>query len=178
MKKLLAFILVLAFVPNVYASWEYREKVDRMDGTFSAYASSSETQADPAMSFPYADVRSSIVYSCDNKTNDWAYLWFSTRPNLSGGDNEDGYSMHTIRGKFDSQPSQNIRMIQRWGGSTLQLDRRKLNNSIKVINNMKKYDSLLISLDWYGQGNIYFEYDLIGASVEITKARESCYDNR
>ena len=168
MKNFLVLIVMMLFTTATFANWSTTQKVDKMSGATSHYAVSPTTNADPVMSFPYQGVESNLAFGCTNNA-EWFYIWFNKRPNLSGGHTLDGHDIHGIRVKFDTLKPWEETVIQRWGASSLQL-----NNDKEMLRHIKSAQAVLIEIDWYGQGETYFEYSLVGATSAINKARANC----
>ena len=148
--------------------WSISTSTDEMSGKVSVYTLSPDISPTHPMGSPYDDVVAWIGVSCSN-TDEWAYIGFSTAPNLINTDTQDGYDRISTRIKWDDS-IQNVTLLQTWGDRFLSFS---LNNA-DVINNLQTHSTLLLELEWYGEGNVYFNFPLAGASEGIRSIRSKC----
>ena len=102
MKQSKAFavvILVTLSIP-VVAQWNVSNSTDEMTGEKSSYCSSSSIYPTKSMDFPYSDVKAWIGIGCDGDS-EWAYIGFTTPPNLIGTDTQDSYDIVSTRIKWN-----------------------------------------------------------------------------
>ena len=149
--------------------WKTTTSTDEMSGETSFYTSSPNTSPTRPMGIPYDDVEAWIGVGC-NKTDEWAYFGFSTAPNLVNTDTQDGYDKISARIKWDDS-IQNTTLIQDWGDRFLHFS---IFNSYDEIQKLQTSDTLLLELDWYGEGKVYFNFPLAGASEGIESIRSKC----
>ena len=149
--------------------WTITAKTDEMSGVVSAYAISPYISPTHSMDIPYNDVEAFIGVGC-NKTDEWAYIGFTTAPNLVNTDTQDGYDEISTRIKWDDS-IQNTTLIQDWGDRFLVFS---IFNSYDEIQKLQTSDTLLLELDWYGEGKVYFNFPLEGASEGIESIRSNC----
>jgi hypothetical protein len=148
--------------------WTISTSTDEMSGEVSAYATSHKISPTHPMDVPYDDVEAWIGVGCSN-TFEWAYIGFSTAPNLMNTDIHDGYDEISARIKWDDS-IQNVRLSQTWGDRFLRFSL----NSDDAIQKLQTHGTLLLELEWYGEGNIYFEFPLAGAAEGIRSMRSKC----
>ena len=151
----------------VSAQWTTSTSVDEMTGVRSAHAQSPSVTPIERMDFPYYYVRAWLGFGTDG-VDEWAYVGFSTEPNLTGTNTQDGYDTFVARIKWDDK-LETVRFTQNWGSSFIHF--RYDNNAIS---NMITENTVLLELNWYGEGKVYFRFPLSGSSTAIAKARTAC----
>lgn len=169
MNKATLFIFTLAFSQLVLAaeSWESNVTVDKMTGERKAYVISPHVSAVERMAFPYQNVRSWIEVGC-TKNDEWVVFGFTAAPNLVDTTTEEGYNRVSVRIKWD-QILSSEELLQEWGSVGLHFQ-----NSDSTINKLLSSKSALLELNWYGAGNVYFQYSLTDAKKVITSMRATC----
>jgi hypothetical protein len=121
------------------------------------------------MNFPYKDTEAWVGFICDGK-NEWVYLGFSKTPNIVDTETGDGYNYFSTRLKWGDE-IKNARFSQKWGSSYINF--RDGRDALKRLTSASA-DSLLLELNWYGNGTVYFRFSLEGAADAIANARASC----
>ena len=170
-----AITLALTIVaPAAADTWTNSTGTDEMTGEKSHYAHSPDTTARKPMGRPYHDVTTSMHYGCSYAKapavpSQWAYLWFSAKPNLTGDETKDGYSVGRWRTKWDDGPVHRAGLIQGWGEKTLHFT-----GAENVIRQAREHQSFTIELPWYGEGDVIFRYSLTGSAKAIRHAQEKC----
>ena len=160
--------LILLLIPaSVYGQWTTSETVDEMEGTTSYFAISPDVKPTRQMTFPYGDITSNLVIAC-KEANTFAYFYFSDSPNLSDDETEDGYNLVRTRLKAD-EVIENISLTQTWGANSL-----FLLNDEPYIQKAKEASEFLLELNWYGNGKVYFRYDLSGSAKIISEVENNC----
>lgn len=152
---------------SVYGQWTTSETTDEMEGTTSYFAISPDVKPTRQMSFPYGNITSNLVIAC-KEASTYAYFYFSDSPNLTDDETEDGYNLVRTRLKVD-EVIENISLTQTWGANSLFL----LNDEL-YIQKAKEASELLLELNWYGNGKVYFRYDLSGSAKKISEVENSC----
>ncbi len=148
--------------------WGISTSTDEMSGEVSAYAISPYISPTHPMDFPYEDVEAWIGVGC-SKANEWAYIGFSTAPNLVNTATQNGYDEISTRIKWDDS-IQSVTLYQDWGDKFLRFSF----NSADAINKLQTHSTLLLELEWYGEGNVYFNFPLSGALEGIRSIRSKC----
>ena len=113
------------------------------------------------MGFPYHDVTARVFVNCDR-----AWIRFSDAPNLNGGDIQDGYTRYRAAVRVDGERIGSWLVSQDWNQNDLAFV-----NDSQAISALSSGSTFAISLDWYGEGSVAFEWDLEDSSDRI---RESC----
>jgi len=169
MKKMLIIGGIIAcFATTAFASsWSTSISKDEMTGKSSAYANSVSVQPTKIMDFPYNDVKAWLGVGCDGK-DEWAYIGFTTAPNLNGSDIRDGYNHIDTRIKVGNKV-ESVSLTQGWGSKALHFDYDK-----KIINEMKKANSILLELNWHGNNPVYFKFPLDGSSKALHEIEKEC----
>ena len=147
--------------------WAISSSTDEMTGEKSHYASSPKIMATNPMDFPYNDVVAWIGVSCSGN-QEWAYFGFSTSPNLVDTEIEDGYDRILTRIKW-GEVIINTSLLQKWGNNFLEVSNDEI-----FIDNLISSTTLLLELDWYGEGLVYFKFPLAGAAEGIRTIRARC----
>jgi hypothetical protein len=164
--------LILALLPSLLTTpalgqWRTSFDTDPMTGKRSAYAHSPRTSATERIDWPYQDTRAWLGFGCDG-SSEWAYIGFSETPNLTKTTTEDGYNTFQARVKWDEHLTEQD-LIQEWGSSFIHF-----RSDQTAIANMITASTLLVELNWYGEGRTYFRFSLRGSQAAISKARASC----
>ena len=168
MNKIILFITSL-LVGNCYANaqWDVSKSTDEMTGKISAYCSSQSVYSTKQMDFPYSNTQAWVGIGYDGK-NEWIYIGFTNQPNLNNTDTEDGYNGISTRVKWDDNITTEY-LTQTWGAKFIHFT-----NDKAVLQNIMKSHTLLLELDWHGNGKTYFKFDLRGSSEAIVKMRSIC----
>jgi hypothetical protein len=119
------------------------------------------------MGFPYSVTTEWLGVGTDGKT-EWVFVGFSESPNLTNTDTQDGYSLVRTRIKWDDDV-ENVTLTQEWGGKFLQF-----RDGTNAISKIARSSTVLLELDWYGEGKTYFRFSLAGSEAAITRMRQSC----
>jgi len=156
-------------VPTVTSvnQWDVETSTDEMTGEMSAYTYSPNYYSTQQMGSPYDDVEAWIGVGC-RKGVEWAYIGFSTSPNLVNTDIEDGYDRISTRVKWNDS-IESVILLQEWGDRFLMLS-----DDADVIQKLQTKDTLLLELEWYGEGTVYFKFPLTGAKEGIGSMRSMC----
>jgi hypothetical protein len=164
-------VLLLLSLP-VFASdqWDTHVSKDEMTGTEEWYASSPVIDPVDKMDFPYGDIEAWLGIGNDGE-KEWVYIGFSKAPNLTNTSTEDGYSLIRTRIKWDDK-MENVRLTQDWGSKFVHFS-----NDKAVISKIEKSNAVLLELNWYGEGKVYFRFPLDGSSAAISKIR-SAFENQ
>jgi hypothetical protein len=119
------------------------------------------------MDSPYSDVLAWMGVGCDG-SSEWAYFGFSTSPNIINDETEDGYSVINTRVKWDNS-IQNTQLIQEWGAKSIHFS-----NKAAAIEKISGSSSVMLELNWHGQGSVNFQFPLKGSSEAIQDMRAKC----
>ena len=167
--KLLGLLItiVLCSYNSASAQWKTSKNVDKMTGTGSSYAHSPSVNSDPAMDFPYNNVRAWLGVGCD-ENSEWAYIGLNESPNLTDTKTQDGYDRIKTRIKWDDLVKE-VELTQKWGDNFL-----SFTNDGYDIAKIQSSNTVLLELKWYGEGDVYFEFPLNGSSKAINKIRREC----
>ena len=82
---------------------------------------------------------------------------------------KEGYTEITTRFKWGEESPVLMTLTQEWGAKFLHFS-----NDAKAIQNIEKNTTVLLELPWFGDGNVYFRFDLTGAKAAIQQARLEC----
>jgi hypothetical protein len=154
---------------NTYIHWKTFSSTDAMTGKTSYFASSAGSRPEKTMSMPYDDTIANLVVACD-KNSEWAYLNFNNTPNIIDTDIGDGYNIIKTRIKWDEKIS-SVSFTQTWGGSSIFFPKSTIANTI---NNIVTSKELLVQLNWYGNTNTYFKFNLQEGAYSVSKIRQDC----
>ena len=119
------------------------------------------------MSFPYGDTKGWIGIGCDGE-NEWVYAGFTNEPNLLDTEIGDGYNSIRTRIKFDDE-IETVNLVQTWSSKFLHFS-----NDKEIIEKIMKANTILLELNWYGEGSTYFRFNGGGSTSAINQIRESC----
>ncbi len=149
MKKLLMLVMLSSML---FGEWTTGLTEDKMTGEKRAYAHSKWVPSLSPMKFPYRGVKASLIIACDKK-DEWANIQFSQKPNILNTETKDGYSLINTRVKVGNE-LKNFTFTQSWGSRTLHIDSPYLE--------LAKHKEFLVELDWYGNGKVYFKFNVEG----------------
>ena len=165
MRTLILFATMILSV-QVTAQWDVSTSKDEMTGEVNSYCSSPSTSPTKTMSFPYGDTKGWLGIGCDGES-EWVYAGFTNEPNLHDTGIRDGYNHIKTRIKFDDEV-QDVYLSQKWNSKFLHF------YDVGVIDKIMKANTILLELDWYGEGSVYFRFSGGGSSKAINQIRASC----
>lgn len=171
MKQFLLLLTLSVITIPVFGQWTSFDSEDRMDGSVTYYSQSFVTRPIERLDFPYEDTYSRIIVGCDEYRS-WVDFYFNNSPNLRNTSTENGYDEFSTRVKIDDD-LERITLTQQWGSNFL-----SVKNDNQLIKDIKSGKTLLIELDWVGNGTVYFEYNLIGSSESINETLRNCETNK
>ncbi len=138
-----------------------------MTGEVNAYASSDSMTATQSMGFPYTNTKAWLGVGCDTD-GQWAYVGFSTAPNLNRTETKDGYNRIRTRIKWNESVTLVI-LNQEWGDRFLHFT-----DDNSAIDNIVGKHTVLLELNWHGEGKTYFRFSLDGSAAAVAKIRAAC----
>ncbi len=147
--------------------WRSFTSKDEMTGAASTFAVSPNVEPNQRMTFPYGDVEAWLGVGCDG-SSEWAYVGFSSAPNLSDDETESGYNVVRTRIRWDEHVTQ-VELTQKWGASFLHFVEDE-----SAIMNIAKSNSVMLALQWHGQRESFFEFPLRGSAAALSEARTNC----
>lgn len=161
-----AFIILLICTISASADWRTFSSKDEMTGETTWYAHSSQVRSTEEMGFPYHDTKAWLGVGNEGE-DEWVYIGFSNEPNISDDETQDGYNVIRTRVKWDDS-IENMRFTQSWGSKFLHFR----NDSI-AISKIVESNTILVELNWYGEGKVYFRFPLDGSAAAIEKIRNA-----
>lgn len=166
--KLTMFIIICLLSLSVFAvnQWSTFVSKDEMTEAETWYAHSPSIGPVEKMSFPYGDTKAWLGIGC-NGDDEWAYIGFNVSPNLTGTTTKDGYDLIYTRIKWDDQ-IKNITLTQSWGSKFI-----NFRDDESVISRIAESNTVLLELNWFGEGKVYFRFPLDGSSAAINKIRSA-----
>lgn len=166
-KVIVIIVILVTLSMPVLAQWDVSNSTDEMTGKTTAYCSSPITYPTKSMDFPYSDTQAWLGIGCDGDT-EWVYIGFTNEPNLLNTNTEDGYNAISTRIKWDDDLL-NESFTQIWGAKFIHFK-----NDWIAIQNVMKSNTLLVELNWHGNGKTYFKFNLAGSSKAIAEMRARC----
>ena len=174
------FLILLSF--NVYGNtttnWKLFKSVDKMTNELkSCLIYSKSVAADRKLSFPYSVLEGNVIIYYQSFKTLKPFFSFNMYINLNKGSYklkkkfqnvEEAYRLIDTRIKFDKEVK-NVQLMQRLSYKKLlifneEIDEKQLLSSNKI----------LLEIDWYNKGKIYFEYNLNGMTKAIKNMKENC----
>ena len=161
------FIAILLVVPSFAfvaesgegegRKWTVSDSIDEISGDISVYAISYEVSPTRKMKFPYHEVEAWLGVGCNNKGEKWAYVGFT----------DINSPAKTLRARWDNmQTTHNI--------SVSDTDNVHFHDDARAAYLMNKSSNLAIGIDWYGEGEVFFKWNLAGAPEAIDSALTRC----
>ncbi len=156
----MVLILVAAWTAPLAAQWSTIDSVNEYGEVTGKAAASEWTAPVRQLAAPYEEVMARVV------VNDFGVLLeFTAPPNLVGGQTNDGYDTHYLRGRWDGVPVSSFMVDQRWGDTSLHFYADK-----KKVRRILRHETLSVAMDWYGAGPAAWNFSLAGASEALTEA--------
>ena len=172
MCTLRGLVLIIAVPTAAAAQWTNSVSRDQMTSEEVAVAVSPHVTPSREMDFPYKDTEAWVGYMCDGK-NEWVYFGFSKTPNINDTEpTEGGFNHFRTRVRWGTEVK-TVKMSQKWGASVISFADGG-GDALKRLAKSTVADSLLLELDWYANGSVYFKFPLEGAADAITKTKASC----
>lgn len=165
-KRIALYLLILLLTVSAYGQWRNSSSQDPMTGEMTWYAISPYVTSTSKMSFPYTGTEAWIGIGKDSK-DEWVYIGFTNEPNLVNTKIGNGYNSVKIRIKWDDELTE-ATLTQTWGSKFLHFS-----NDHEIISRISKHNKVLIELEWYGSGKVYFEFPLSGSAKAIKTMREA-----
>lgn len=162
MAWLVAIVVVLVVAPRspLLAQWTVVDSVNEYGEVTGKAAASEWTAPARRLAAPYEEVMARVV------VNDFGvHLEFTVPPNLIGGQTNDGYDVHHLRGRWDGVPVASFMVDQRWGDTSLHFYADK-----KKVRRILRHETLTVAMDWYGAGPAAWNFSLAGASEALEEA--------
>ncbi len=150
------------------AQWAIDETSDEMTGENSIVMDGAKTAPTSPMKFPYQDTKAQVVYICDANRESISF-WFTGPVNLSGGKYKgESLKYMTTRIKWNDMiiPTE-IAFAPDGQGVYFVHPKDALRHALNS-------SSVLVELDWWNNGNVYFRFSLKGLSEAVKKARKKC----
>lgn len=161
-------ILALVLSSTIFAAgqWSSFSSKDEMTGEVMWYARSPQVGPVSKMGFPYSDTKAQLMIGFDGES-EWVYIYFTNEPNLLNTTIRDGYNLIETRVKWDDD-LRNASLIQEWGSKFIHFQ-----DDETVISMIKKSNTLLLELNWFGEGKVHFSFPLAGSSSVINEIRST-----
>ena len=166
---ILVLSLTISATISASAQWTTSVSKDEMDETETWYATSSYTSPTEKMSFPYGNIKAWLGIGYNGK-QEWVYIGFNDSPNLTDTSIKDGYDLISTRIKWNDEV-ENIVLTQKWGSKFIHFRDDKA-----IVSKINQSDTVLLELNWYGEGKVYFRFSLVGSSDAINKIHSAFED--
>ncbi|MBU1701431.1 MAG: hypothetical protein KJ831_14930, partial [Candidatus Eisenbacteria bacterium] len=146
-------IFVLSLSIPASAEWKTGVSKDEMTGEKTCFTRSPGAQPTKPMGFPYGDIMAWLWIASDGQ-KEWVYIEFTDSPNLVDTELKDGYNLINTRIKWDDN-LENTTLIQKWGANGLHFS-----DGSQAISKIAQSGTVLLELDWFSEGRIYFKFSL------------------
>ena len=175
MRIISVVLTILLGLSSTAFCWNVTTVKDPMTGKIQVFAMSSAVPPQKRMGFPYQNTRAWLGVGCEGKskstfndTSEWAFIGFTTVPNLRNTEIRDGYSIVRVRVKWDDTIETEA-LTQEWGDKFLSF----LSDSY-VIQKIQESNYMLLELNWFGEGMVYFKFPLKSSAKAIKEMRRKC----
>jgi len=138
-----------------------------MTGARTYYLISKPVKPTKPMDFPYEGTTARLGVGC-NKGDEWVYIYFSSAPNLLDTETKDGYDEINTRIKFDDN-IEYVFFTQDWGSHYLVFELPD-----NIIPKLIHSRTALLELHWYGEGRVYFKFNLNGFHRALKTMERKC----
>ncbi len=164
---IIALIFLISFSSIVFAQeWDTFSEKDDMSGVMIWYAGSPKTTSNNPMSTPYYNGTKASLHVGTDGFSEWCYISFNKEPIIKNTEIKDCYNAFTTRLEWDDDIC-HMDFTKEWGTSFIHFVEDK-----KAINKIMENNKVLLELDWYGEGKVYFEFTLNSSADAIKKIRE------
>jgi len=159
------FGLFVALVATpAFAGWSTSIERDNVTGKRTGYAFSDNATATKKMK---SGVEAWLGVGCVG-FQEWAYVGFSDTPKLDNTTEESGHSLIRTKIKWDGK-AEEVVLTQDPGASVLHFHADKA-----VISGIARSYTVVLDLDWHGEGTRHFEFSLKGSSAALASIRRAC----
>jgi len=161
-KKVFVFLLILFAVSTVFCEWTLLYAQDEMTGEKTWYVSSSIVFPTEKLSFPYQNMAGRLVILYDPIKNiDMVALMLNSILSLEDGVLYGDGFLYTTRVKWDDKV-EDVRIFNGiFEKNVLFVD------SEYIVKNMRSSKTMLLELNLFSGGSVYFKFDLTGVSEAI-----------
>jgi len=156
----LTVVLISLLATAVFGEWTLTYFTDEMTGQRTWYASSPISYPNSVMNFPYADACAWLIVLY-NGENDLPLVLFNLIPTFLNTSIGDGYYLLSTRVKWNNSVEQMEFYQPILGNGLFFIDYKRATKMIRASKTMR------IELNWLGNGLVYFDFDLTGASKAI-----------
>jgi len=162
------FGLFVAFVATpAFAEWSTSIERDTATGKRTGYAFSDNATAKEKMKSPYAGIEAWLGVGCVG-FQEWAYVGFSDTPKLDKTIAESGHSLIRTKIRWDGK-AEDVELTQDPGSSVLHF-----HDDRAVISEIARSYTVVLDLNWHGEGRRHFEFSLKGSSAALARIRRAC----
>lgn len=126
-----------------HRNWFNSTSTDNFDNEKISYVHSFPIKSESELDFPYNGTRAFIVVAKNTKQT-WAYIEFTSQPNLTGGETMDGYDIIKARASIDGV-QEIVTFHQTWGSKDLRIE-----YPTWFIDKLQNCKTFKIQLNWYG----------------------------
>ncbi|PNR93279.1 MULTISPECIES: hypothetical protein [unclassified Petrotoga] len=145
-------------IPKDEAKWRVYVSKDEMTGEEVWYAISPTVTSTQKMEH---EVLACLIVGYNGEI-ELVNIWFSLIPNLQNSLINDGYDIIRTRIKWDDEVEP-VTLLHEWGSYALIFAGDEKDYVSKIINS----DTMMLELNWYGEGKVYFQFPLEGAAEAI-----------
>lgn len=146
--------------PRIVKHWRSNAYITDLEKKKRAHVASNDIKPDSKMDFPYNWTTASISVVMD-KNSTWAYMEFSSPPNIVNSQTEDGYTVIKANVYIDGV-KETATMTQEWGSKVLFF--RYPNWLIKKL---KSCETFRVNLRWHGNPNVVWSFQGEGFNSEF-----------
>lgn len=150
-----------------FGAWTTSVSKDAATGKRTAYAFSDNTTATKQMKSPYADVEAWLGVGCIG-FQEWAFVGFSDPPKLDDTTMESGHNLIRTKIEWDDR-AEDVELTQDPGSPYLHFHDDKA-----VISDIARSYTVILDLNWHGEGSRSFEFSLKGSSAALARIRRAC----
>lgn len=142
-------------IPN----WQSHAYITDLEKEKRAYVESKVVISDHEMDFPYKNTTARINVVKNNQST-WAYIEFSSSPNIVGSEIQDGYNVIKANVYIDDV-RETATLTQEWGSKTLHF-----RYPVWLIGKLKNCETFRINLRWHGNSNAVWSFSGNGFTSE------------
>ena len=153
------FALAKSFPVN--SKWTLTESLDEISKIYKSWAISDDSYPTRPMRSPYEDTRVFWGIGCDQTGSKWVYLKFNSINSRA----------ENVRARWDeSQKNHNV--------SVESDDVVHFSEGKELITLLQKSNKVIIGIELYGNGEVFFKWDLKGSSKAIQDSLNNCRAHR
>ena len=148
---------------QIETEWTVTVRKDEMTGEETRYVLSPLVPPVSPVGLRYRSIKAGLGVGYDGE-DEWVYIWFNQIPIFDDTEFKGDYEIINTRIKWDDE----IEGVQLYNDG-LASDVIYFSDNKKVVSKIINSDTMLLELILFGEGNVYFQFPLVGAAEAINE---------